>query len=109
MQLTIEHIQKEMAGGSLIPRQVSEFRVYLAALYSLRAAEMQGVLAAKPAAWLNLRAKKNSDGATDKEWERTEPGQREIQLKWELRRIDKLNSALASMLRVMEAEARNQY
>jgi hypothetical protein len=35
-----------------------------------------------------VRGEKNSDKATDREWQATEKGQRETQLKWELRRID---------------------
>jgi hypothetical protein len=109
MQLTIEHIEKDMAGDQLVPGRLADYRVYLAALYSLRAAEMQKILAVKPGIWLDIRGEKNSDKATDREWQATEKGQRETQLKWELRRIDKLSAALASKLRVLEGEARNQY
>jgi hypothetical protein len=109
MQLSIEYIETEMAGEGLPPRRLADFRVYLAALYSLRAAEMQQILAVKPGIWLDIRGEKNSDKATDREWQATEKGQRETQLKWELRRIDKLSAALASKLRVMEGEAKNQY
>jgi hypothetical protein len=70
---------------------------------------MQDILAVKPGSWLVLRAGKNSDKATDREWQATELGQRETQLKWELRRIDKLSAAIATKLRVMEGEARNQF
>ena len=108
MQLTIEHIEKEMA-GTLVPGHVADFRVYLAALYSLRAAEMQQILAVKPGIWLDIRGEKNSDKAPDREWQATEKGQRETQLKWELPRIEKLSSALSSKLRVMEGEANNQF
>src|SRR5436305_1457109 len=107
MKLTIEHIESEMAGDSLAPRQLADFRIFLAALYSLRASEMQSILAVKPSAWLDMRGEKNSDKATDREWQATEKGQRETWLKWEIRRIDKLSGALASKLRIMEGEARN--
>jgi hypothetical protein len=69
---------------------------------------MQGILTVKPGIWLDLRAEKNSDKAADREWQATEKGQRETQLKWELKRIDKLSAAIASKLRIMEAESRNQ-
>lgn len=107
MQLTIEHIETELAGEILIPRRLAHYRVFLAALYSLRAAEMQQILAVKPGIWLDLRGEKNSDKATDREWQATEKGQRETWLKWELRRIEKLTAAIASQLRVLEGEARN--
>jgi hypothetical protein len=109
MQLTIEHIEQTLAGDGITPGRLADYRIYLAALYSLRAAEMQKILAVKPAIWLDIRSDKNSDKATDREWQVTKDGQRETQLKWELRRIDKLSAAIASKLRVMEGEARNQY
>ncbi len=102
MQLTLENIESEMAGEGLVPGRLADFRVYLAALYSLRAAEMQDILTVKPSMWLDIRGEKNSDKATDREWQATEKGGRETQLKWELRRIDKLSSAIATKLRVME-------
>jgi hypothetical protein len=107
MQLSLEHIEKELQGSELAPGTLADFRVFLAALYSWRASEMQKILSGKAALWLDIRAEKNSDAAADREWETTTGGQREIQLKWELRRIDKLSSAIATKLRVMENEARN--
>jgi transposase len=106
-QLTIEHIQQDLSTTELSPGALADYRVYLAALYSLRAAEMQEILKVKASLWLDIRAEKNSDKAADREWQTTEKGAREQQLKWELKRIDKLSSAIASKLRVMENEARN--
>jgi hypothetical protein len=63
MQLTIEHIEQNMAGVDLTPGQVADFRTYLAAIYSLYANEMKDILAVKPGIWLNLRGEKNSDKA----------------------------------------------
>ena len=109
MQLTIEHIEKQLAGDQHVPGRLADYRVFLAALYSLRAAEMQRILGVKPGLWLRIRETKNSDKATDREWHATEQGQRETQLKWELKRIDKLSGAIATKLRAMEGEARNQF
>lgn len=109
MQLTIERIEKAVAVEGLSPRALAEYRLYLAALYSLRGAEMQQILKVKPLKWLDMRGEKNSDKATDREWQATPEGQKETHLKWELKRIDRLSSAIAGKLRVMEGEARNQY
>jgi hypothetical protein len=109
MQLSIERIEKAAAAEGLSPRSLAEYRLYLAALYSLRAADMQKILAVKPGKWLDIRGEKNSDKATDREWQATPEGQRETHLKWELRRIDKLTSAIATKLRVMEGEARSLF
>jgi hypothetical protein len=109
MQLTLEQIQEEMQDGGLSPRRVSDFRVYLAAVYALRSVELEAILLVKPDIWLKMRNDKNSDTATDRAWDASANGKRETQLKMELKRIEKLSSALASHLRVMEGEARTQY
>ena len=108
MPLTIEHIQEAMAGEGLSPRQVVDFRVYLAALFSMKTDELQAIYSRRPEWWNNNRPKFKSDKATDRAWEATSIGVREMQLEMLLKRIDKLSSALASKLRVLEMEARNQ-
>lgn len=108
MQLSIEHIEQEMTGEGLTPRQIVSFRTYLSALYSLKGAEMQKILAVKPRVWLQIRDGKKSDTAAERAWQAMEAGLLETKLKWDLKRIEKLLNALASMLRVMEGEARNQ-
>jgi len=72
-----------LLGADLAPGHLADYRTYLAALYSLRAAEMQSILSVKPGIWLDLRGVKNSDKATDREWQATDKGLRETQLKWE--------------------------
>lgn len=109
MRLTLEHVESEMAGEGISPGRLADFRIFLAALYSLRAAEMQSILGVKPSTWNAIREHKNSDKSADREWQATEKGLRETQLKWELRRIERLSSAIATKLRVMQGEAKNQY
>jgi hypothetical protein len=106
-RLSLEHIEAELTDTQLAPGTLADFRVYLAALYSLRAAEMQDILSRKPSAWLALREHKTSDKSADREWHATKDGSRETQLKWELRRVERLSSAIATKLRIMEQEARN--
>jgi hypothetical protein len=108
MRFNLEFVENEMAGDQLVPGRLADYRVFLAALYSLRASEMQKILGEKPRVWLSFRQDATSAAEADRMWETTEGGQREIQLRWELRRIDKLSSAAGSKLRIMEAEARNQ-
>lgn len=108
MQLTLEHIEHAMVGGIHSPGQIADFRTYLAADASLTAAKLEDILSQKPKIWLAIREHKNSDTAADREWDNTEMGIREMQLRSRIKRIDRLSSALASKLRVMELEARNQ-
>ena len=109
MQLTLEQIQEEMKGGGLSPGRVSDFRVYLAAVYALRSTELENILMLKPDLWILIRDGKNIDTAADRAWDARLEGKREMHLRMELKRIDKLTSALSSKLRVMEGEARNQF
>lgn len=108
MNLTLTQIQEEMSASTLNPMQCADFRTYLAAVYSNRSERLQKILALKPVKWLSIRAGKNSDRAADREWEASEDGIEEMKLNMELKRIDKLSSALSSKLRVFEAEAKNQ-
>ena len=55
MQLTLEQIQSEMAEGGITPSRVSDFRVYLAAIYSLRSVELEQILLSKPDIWMLIR------------------------------------------------------
>jgi hypothetical protein len=107
MQLSIEHIEREMAEAAPSPRQVADFKIYLAGHASQLEGQLQGILAVKPARWIEIREHKNSDRAADREWEATEGGIREMQLRMTLKRIDRLTHALSAKLRVMELEARN--
>lgn len=107
MQLSIEHIEKEMSAVELSPRQLGTFRVFLAAMYSLYGAQMKQIEVRKARAWLDIRATARSTAEADRAWDTTPDGISQIELKWELRRIEKLTAAVASMLRVMETEARN--
>src|SRR6185312_3694160 len=107
MQLSIEQIQDEMVTGGLSPGRVSDFKVYLAALYSMKSHEREQILLVKLEVWLRIRDGKNSDTAADRAWDATTMGLREMSLKMEQKRIDKLVGALSTKLRVMEGEARN--
>jgi hypothetical protein len=69
---------------------------------------MQIIETRKALIWLDLRKQAQSATEAEHMWKATRDGQDEIRLKWTLRRIDKLSSAIATKLRVMEAELRNQ-
>ena len=78
----------------------------------------------KPKAWLQLqdweerpevvgalvkREKPLSDKKTERTWEATEDGQKEIALDWELKRIEKMMSAINKRLYVDNVAAKNNY
>lgn len=109
--LTLEHIEKELleAGDQVIPGRLGDYRVWLAAQNSLLSGEMQRILAIKAPAWNAMREKKNSDKATDRQWQATELGQRETWLKWELKRIAGIASAINTKINLANEESRNRY
>jgi hypothetical protein len=109
MQLSLQYIEQELlaAGDTVVPGTLANYRLYLAAIHSLRAGEMQRILSAKPAIWNTMRQGQNSDKATEREWQATGLGQRETHLKWEITRIKTLSSAINSKIQVAHDEARN--
>lgn len=109
MPYTLEQIQQTMLSGQLTPEQVSNFRVFLSALYSLREGEHDKIRGAYPETWLKIREGKSSDRAADREWEATDLGRLETRLTSEKRRIDKLIQALATKWKALEGESRNLY
>jgi hypothetical protein len=70
---------------------------------------MQKILAVKPTVWLSIREGKNSDKAADRKWQATELGKEETRLKWELKRIQAISSAINTKLQVARDEAHNQF
>ena len=107
MPLSIEHIEKEMSGATFSPGQLSDYRVYLAALASSKTGRLQDILTEKPQRWLAIRENKKSDTSADQRVGCHAFGIEEMNLRYLLKRIDRLSGALSTKLRVMELEARN--
>lgn len=97
------------------PHKLAEFLTYLAGWASYRAEQMKKVQLVKPEKWLEIqtstanlgddgntyltpRPKSLSDKKTDMTWYSTEDGQKEIALSYELKRIDKMMSAIKQRL-----------
>lgn len=102
----------------LTPAQTDLYRTQLAALYSLMSEELSEIEKKKAFYWLELKEKDDSgsprkkplsDKATDTLFDCSEIGQRRIELKYKTRSAEKMISALASHLRRMSEEARNNF
>jgi hypothetical protein len=63
----------------------------------------------KAAGWKNLRALHGSDKQAEMAWSSTPEGITETTLRLELKSSEKMQSAIKTMLRTKEHEARNQY
>lgn len=105
--ITIETIQNEMLEGSLAPKTMAEYRVQLSGYYSQTSSALEVILFEKPGKWMDMRKENKSDSSTDKAWDATEEGKREMVYRFQLKRIEKMMSSLNSALRVAENEAKN--
>src|SRR3954452_13143437 len=107
MSLTIEHIETELVADVVVPRRLADYKTYLSAVYSMRGGDMAQIEKRKAFEWPRIRQNAGSVSEADRMWDASDDGQRQIDLKWELRRVEKLISAINSRLRVAEMEARN--
>lgn len=102
----------------LTPAQTDLYRTQLAALYGLLSEELAKIERYKPFEWMDIKLK-DEDGnkrkkalpikETDVRYDTTPNGQRRIEIKYRLKAIEKMISALASHLRRMSEEAKNIY
>jgi len=102
----IEHVETQIDHG-LTPNAACAVRVALSAYYSRLNAQLQEILAVKPARWLLMRKELKTDKETDMMWKACEMGIKEMRLTNNLKRIDKINSGLSMFIRNAENEARN--
>ena len=85
--------------------------VDLAGQYQKDSEELSQILTVKAYKWALWRSEEGctSDKQADKKWDATAEGVREMQLRLILKASEKKMSALKSMLRILEGEARNQF
>jgi len=79
----------------------------LAGEYSWMCGQLEDILVTKPSYWNSKRAEVKSDTACEKAWEMTEAGINETGLRLRLKGVEKMMSALKSLLRLAEQEAKN--
>ena len=101
-----KQIQERLVQGGVSPRECAEFKVVLSGWYSTWAGELETILALKPQVWMEMRKEAKSDKATDMLWDASEMGLKERKLRFDMKRAEKMVSALSSLLRIAENEAR---
>lgn len=113
MKQDVTTIQESLKNDSLSIGELGKAYTTLAGWYSYYAQMLKEVRLEKPAKWLALKAtpedKPYSDTHTDRLWEATEDGKKEIALEWELKKIEQLTRAIKARLYVSEQEAHNIY
>ncbi len=121
--MTIEQIEADLKNEDASPPDLAKFSTILAGHYSYYGQMLKRIQLVKPQAWLHIqdydtqtegdswykREKPLSDKKTERMWEATEDGQKEIALEWELKRIEKMMSAINKRLYVDNIAVKNQY
>ncbi len=102
----INHLK---SGKQLSPHTLAEYKVILAGGYSYNVGLMEDILKRRPTVWNELRVNVKSDKATDRAYEGTEDGLRLMSLQLRNKGIEKMISAISSLLRVAEGEAKAQW
>lgn len=90
------------------PHTLAERRVTLSAEFSAASEELGKLKAFRAIRWLVLRKDCKTDKECDRTWEATAEGQREMILTYKTKGLEKEISALNTMLRVLDMEARSQ-
>lgn len=98
MEVTEKPIQDRLINGNIPPMEAVHMRSKLAGLYSFYSSQLEEILLQKPASWNVMRQRHKSDSQCDKEWEATDMGRNEMGLAMRLKRIEKMMSALASII-----------
>ena len=89
------------------PHSSAQDLAILAGEYSFICSELEGIFQRKPAIWSEMRKNFKSDTACERVWESTEDGLRESGLRLRGKGIEKMMSALKSLLRLAENESKN--
>ena len=108
MILTLEQIEIEMMTVTS-PGRLAELRVLLSAKYAQAVNEYEKVLLAKPVIWNDMRPNFKSDTACERSWEATELGTQERHWKFQIKKIEKMMTAIKTLIDVRTNEAHNIY
>ncbi len=105
----IDIIANELREGGYInlPDKAANDAAILAGEYAWVAQQLSEILSKKSAIWLEMRKNHKSDTSCEREYQTTSDGIKEIQLKLTEKSITKMMSALRSIVRICEQEARN--
>ncbi len=91
------------------PVMASEDHAKLAGEYAWLCGQLEDILKTKAQIWAQLRFNQNSDKSADKAWDSTENGINEMGLRLRMKSCEKMLSALKSLIRVAEGQAKNLY
>lgn len=90
----------------MTPAEIANKRYELSVEYGRLSEQLEAILLRKADTWRALRVDTKSDTAADRVWDATEDGKEELRLVMTMKRNQRESSALSSLLRVKENEAR---
>lgn len=91
----------------MTPSEAAERRYQLSVEYGTLSEELEAILLLKTDKWRELRVDTKSDTSADRVWDATEWGKKEIKLTMAMKRNERESSALSSLIRIKEGEAKN--
>ena len=105
----MEEIAKKLKEGHYTSNPVgaAEDLAILAGNYGWVCGQLEQILQRKPAIWNTIRKDVKSDTACERAWEMTSDGLNEMGLRLRLKGMDKMSSALKSLIRIAEGESHN--
>lgn len=105
--MKLEEIEEEMLHGNIIPARLGELRNILSAKYAQAMNQYEDILMQKPKLWNDMRIHNKSDKATDRQWEESELGLKELHWKFQIKKIEKMMSSLRMQWEITNTEIRN--
>lgn len=106
--MELKQIEAELMAGNTAPGQLAEFRVLLSGKYAFATNQLEEVLIEKPIHWNKMRPDHKSDTACERAWEATDLGIKERHWKFQIKKIEKMMTAIKTLIEVKTAEAYNQ-
>ena len=105
--MQLEQIESEMLAGDILPARLGELRIILGAKYAQAMNQYEDILMQKPSIWNEMRKDYKSDTATDRAWDATQMGIKELHWKFQIKKIEKMMSALKMQWEIVNTEIRN--
>ncbi len=104
----IDNIKKiEQRLSQATPHELADMKLELSSIYARMSEMLMNILKKKPLMWNEIRKNTKSDTSAERTWEATEEGLQQMELNQWLKVSEKMISAINSMLRIYEAEAKN--
>lgn len=105
----VERIASALRNGEYTssPHECARDLAVLAGEYSYALGRWEAILQRKPAMWSEMRKSFKSDTSCERAWEATSDGMAESGLRLRSRSIERMMSALKSLIRIAESESRN--